>query len=198
MKAVLLFSAILAIALGHVHHAHPHPRFGLANQITAFRAAIVSLVAALVGEQVSAHWPVAIAAAAVIVTLLDGVDGRAARRAGMASRFGARFDMEIDALFVMTLSTLAWTMGKAGAWILLAGLLRYLYVGAIWLFPWMRGAEPPSLRRKAICVVQIVGLSIITFPIFTPPISSGVCAGLLLTLCYSFGVDTLWHWRHRG
>jgi phosphatidylglycerophosphate synthase len=198
LKAAMVYGVVLAMALGHVHHAHPFQRFGPANQITAFRVAIVSLVAALLGEHVSGQWSIAIVAAALLVTLLDGLDGRAARQAGMTSRFGARFDMEIDALFVMILSMLAWTMGKAGAWILLAGLLRYLYIGAMWLFPRMRSPEPPSLRRKAICVVQIVGLSVITFPMFVPPVSAWICAALLLTLVYSFGVDALWHWRRRG
>ena len=33
------------------------------------------------------------------------------------ARFGARFDMEIDALLILALSILAWRHGKAGAWV---------------------------------------------------------------------------------
>lgn len=197
LKAVVLYSLVLAIALGYVGSAHPFPRFGIANLVTTVRAGIVSLVAALLGESPSAAWATAIVGAGAIVTVLDGLDGQAARRTGMASPFGARFDMEIDALFVMTLSALVWTMGKAGAWILLAGLLRYVYMAAMIPFAWMRRDSPDSLRRKAICVIQIVGLSLVTFPAFAPPLSSGICAALLLVLLYSFGVDTLWLWHHR-
>ena len=44
---------------------------------------------------------VAILALAGLVLLLDGVDGWLARRGGWCSRFGARFDMETDALLVL-------------------------------------------------------------------------------------------------
>jgi multidrug efflux pump subunit AcrA (membrane-fusion protein) len=39
--------------------------------------------------------------------MLDGVDGWLARRHEIASRFGARFDMEVDALLILALSVLA-------------------------------------------------------------------------------------------
>ena len=65
--------------------------------------------------------------------------------------------METDALLVMALSVLAWQYGKAGAWVLLCGLLRYLFVAGGWLWPWLRRPLPPSIRRQTICVVQVVG-----------------------------------------
>ena len=40
--------------------------------------------------------------------LLDGVDGRLARKYGASSRFGARFDMEVDAVLICVLALLAW------------------------------------------------------------------------------------------
>ena len=39
----------------------------------------------------------------------------------MASAFGARFDMEIDALLILVLAILAWQHDKAGAWVLAVG-----------------------------------------------------------------------------
>ena len=48
-------------------------------------------------------------------------DGPAARRSGIASRFGARFDMETDALMILVLAVLAWRWDRAGAWVLLPG-----------------------------------------------------------------------------
>ena len=64
------------------------------------------------------------------MTLLDGVDGWLARRHRIASAFGARFDMEIDALLILALSVLAWRHEKAGAWVVASGLLRYAFVAA--------------------------------------------------------------------
>ena len=60
------------------------------------------------------------AAAGLAATVLDGLDGWLARRAGMASAFGARFDVEVDALLIQALAILTWRYGKAGPWVLLA------------------------------------------------------------------------------
>ena len=66
--------------------------------------------------------------------------------------------MEVDALLIMVLAILAWQHGKAGAWVLLSGLLRYAFVAAGWLAPWIARPLPPSRRRQTICVVQIAAL----------------------------------------
>src|SRR5207344_2274781 len=97
---------------------------------------------------------------ALAATALDGVDGWLARRTRMASAFGARFDMETDVFLVLALSVLAWQYGKAGAWVLLCGLMRYFFVAAGRLWPWLQGPLAPSFRGKTICVVQFVGLSL--------------------------------------
>ncbi|MEZ5583441.1 MAG: CDP-alcohol phosphatidyltransferase family protein [Candidatus Competibacteraceae bacterium] len=67
---------------------------------------------------------------AISVVLLDGVDGWLARRSNTVSDFGARFDMETDALLIAVLALLVWRLDKVGVWILLAGALRYLFVAA--------------------------------------------------------------------
>ncbi len=96
--------------------------------------------------------------------MLDGVDGWLARRHGIASRFGARFDMEIDALLILALSVLAWRHDKAGAWVIASGMLRYAFVAAGTVAPWLRGALPPSRRRQTICVIQIAALTLVMLP----------------------------------
>lgn len=166
-----------------------------ANHITTARALLVALVAALIG----APRRPAVAAGAVmvslLVTVLDGVDGWLARRTGTANAFGARFDMEVDSFLILALSILAWQYQKAGAWVVLSGLLRYLFVAAGWLLPRLRHPLPPSRRRQTICIVQIVGLMLALAPIITPPPSALLAACALLALCYSFLVDTLWLWH---
>ena len=114
----------------------------------------MALVAGLIGEPAAP----AVAAAAIgvtaIVVMLDGADGWLARRSGIASEFGARFDMEVDALLIMALAMLAWQHGKAGGWVLLSGLLRYVFVGGGLARSLARAAapaEPPApdrLRRS--------------------------------------------------
>ena len=198
LKAGGVFAFTMLVAAGAVHGAHPFDRFGLANQITTARAAIVALIVGLLFEPAQHTWMTTAAVAGLGVTALDGVDGWAARRSGMASTFGARFDMEVDALLILALSGLAWQTGKAGAWIVLAGLLRYLFVVGMWTMPWMNRPLPHSQRRRAVCAVQVAGLSLIMLPMVGPPTSTWFCAGLLALLSYSFAVDTAWLWRHRG
>src|SRR5205085_2332105 len=116
----------------------------------------------------------AVVAAAILATLLDGIDGWLARRSGMSSAFGARFDMEVDALLIMALSLLAWTYGKAGAWVIASGLLRYLFAVSGWIWPWMERPLEPSRRRQTVCVIQIVALISVMLPAVTPPLSTSI------------------------
>lgn len=191
--AAIAIVAIVA-AIGRAHR-HPFARFGPANQITALRAVLVSLTLALVGEPHSNGLAAAAAALGLLVMVLDGVDGWLARRTSMASDFGARFDMEVDALLILTLSILAWRYEKAGAWVLLSGLLRYLFVVSGWLWSWLRAPLPSSRRGKAICVIQSGGLVAVVSPLVPRPASTLIAAVSLGALAYSFGEDVVWLWR---
>jgi hypothetical protein len=93
------------------------------------------------------------------------------------------------------LAVLAWQYGKAGAWVIASGLLRYLFVAAGWWSARMRRPLFTSVRRQAICVVQIVGLILVLVPAVIPPVSNVIAAVALGALCYSFAVDTEWLWR---
>jgi phosphatidylglycerophosphate synthase len=117
------------------------------------------------------------------------VDGALARRRNEASAFGARFDMETDALLILVLAALVWQLGKAGVWILLAGLLRYLFVAASFVLPWLGGVLPPSRRRQTVCVVQIVSLIGALVPVVTQPASAALALAGLIILIWSFTVD---------
>jgi phosphatidylglycerophosphate synthase len=197
LKAAALFAAIMGLSIGFLQQHHPFARFGAANQITTLRAILVALVAGLVGEPRLAAVAVAAVGASIAVTLLDGVDGWLARRDGIASRFGARFDMEIDALLILTLSVLAWRHDKAGAWVVLSGVLRYAFVAAGAVAPWLRGALPPSRRRQTICVIQIAALTLVMLPALQPPPSTLIAAVALGALAASFLIDIVWLWRRQ-
>jgi phosphatidylglycerophosphate synthase len=195
LKASISFAAMMAISLGFLQRHHPFERFGAANQITTARAILVALIVGLIGEP---HVPAvagSAAAASLLVTMMDGVDGWLARRHRIASDFGARFDMEIDALLILALAVLAWQFEKAGAWVLLSGLLRYVFVAAGSIAPWLSAPLPASLRRQAVCVVQILGLTLVMVPAIPTPLSNAVAASALVALIYSFLVDILWLWR---
>jgi phosphatidylglycerophosphate synthase len=192
----LVFGGVMLLAMSGLRGGHPFACFGAANQITTLRAALAVLLAGLVVEPSLPALAAAAASVALVVTVLDGMDGWLARRTRMSSEFGARFDMEVDAFLIFVLALLAWRHGKAGWWILLAGLLRYVFMLAGRLWAWMDKPLQPSLRRQTICVVQIVGLIVTLVPSVPPPASTAVAALALTALCYSFLVDTVWLWRN--
>jgi phosphatidylglycerophosphate synthase len=157
----------------------------------------MAVAGGFVAEPALPAYAAAAVAIAGVATALDGIDGWLARRTGLASAFGARFDLEVDALLIMTLAVLAWRHGKAGIWILLAGLMRYLFLAAGALSDWMSRPLPPSRRRQTICVVQVIGLLLTLLPAITPPASAWIAAASLAALSYSFLVDIVWLWRAR-
>lgn len=191
-KALAVLCVGAAFILQGLLAHHPFPSIGSANLATATRGAMVALLAALVGERVeSSVQYVALAVGATAATL-DGLDGWLARRSKTASRFGARFDMETDALLILTLAALSWQFGKAGVWVLLSGALRYVFVLAGLALPWLRAPLPHSFRRKTVAVTQTVALLIAMVPM-VPRTASAPVAGLaLLALTLSFLADVIW------
>jgi phosphatidylglycerophosphate synthase len=194
-KAPAAFAISMIVSLGFLQQHHPFARFGPANQVTTIRALGVALIVGLVGELRLPVLAATAAAASVVVTMLDGVDGWLARRHRIVSAYGARFDMEVDALLILALSILAWRFEKAGVWVLASGVMRYAFVIAGLWWTWLRAPLPPSRRRQAVCVVQVAVLTIVLVPFVTTPVSTAIAATALAALVYSFSVDTLWLWR---
>ena len=195
VASVILSLALMFALVIYALPAHPHRRFGYANLVTAFRASLVSLTFATVicFERLAAAdlalWTLVGVVLAALA--LDGVDGYLARRYGQESSFGARFDMEVDALLILVLSVAATVLDKAGLWVLLIGLMRYGFVAIGWVWPRLNGELFPSFRRKLICVLQIAALCIILVPFVAQPFSAAIAAAALVALVYSFAVDTV-------
>jgi len=163
-----------------------------ANWVTLVRAAIAVLLAALLGAPPTRELDWVLVGLGSTAVALDGVDGALARARNEASDFGARFDMETDAFLILVLAALVWQHDKAGVWILAAGLLRYAFVAASWVLPWLGAPLPPSRRRQAVCVVQIVSLLGALAPVVVPPFSAALALAGLAALVWSFGVDVRW------
>jgi phosphatidylglycerophosphate synthase len=192
LKATAVF-AVLTTAIIHVSGAqHPHSLFGPANYVTTMRAAFVALVAGLIGFPAPAAVLWGVIGLTGVMAALDGLDGWLARRTGMASAFGARFDMETDALLIFVLSVLVWRHEKAGIWVLLCGLMRYGFVAAGWLLPWLGRPLRSTWRGKAVAVGQVIGLSVALAPSVPPPVSTIAAASALAALAWSFGIDIVW------
>jgi phosphatidylglycerophosphate synthase len=199
----LSYGASVVLIVTHIGISHPYSTFGIANVITVLRLLIVCQFAGvaihlITAAAVSPRLAWILCSLALLERLLDGIDGHVARKRRMESAFGARFDMEVDALQIFLLSAIALLLEKAGAWVLIGGLLRYAFVGASLLWPIFNAPLPPSLRRKGAAVIQGVTLAALLAPIVLPPISVLAAAMALAVLIYSFAVDTLWVLRPRS
>ena len=150
-------------------------RFGGANVVTAGRALIVGAVGARLH-----HAPEPVLAAIVLgVFALDGFDGWLARRHGTSSEFGALFDMETDAYFVLTVELVLYQRGDFGAWILVTGVLRYVYVLVRAFVP----ARRPDVARSRFGRLAFSCLALGLFFAFALPGIIGTVAALAGTAC---------------
>jgi phosphatidylglycerophosphate synthase len=197
--AIGIYSVIAALvwhALGGLERQH----FGLANTVTALRAGMIAVLPALIlaPGRVDAVLAWAVVGFGLAALGLDGLDGRIARRRDESSAFGARFDMEVDAGFVLFLSALVAATGRAGAWIVLAGLMRYLWVAAARVWPLLDAPLPPSLFRKSVCVVLLLLLLLAMAPIVPRSRAPLPCIAGLVLLLASFGRDLVWLMRKAG
>ncbi|MDA1183548.1 MAG: CDP-alcohol phosphatidyltransferase family protein [Acidobacteria bacterium] len=194
-QALTVFAVLFAGVLHVAADDHPHTRVGPANYVTAARAALVAVIAGAVGYPATPGDLWTLLLLAILASALDGVDGWLARRTRMTSVFGARFDMETDALLILVLAVLVWQHDKAGAWVLACGLMRYGFVAAGWFWPGLARPLRSTWRGKAVAVGQTLGLSMALAPMLPGRLSALVAACALAALTWSFALDIRWLWR---
>jgi phosphatidylglycerophosphate synthase len=188
----IFLCAALTLALARVGGR----AFGPADWVTLSRATLVGGVTALTVATFRRPEPVAVLVAiAAVALVLDAVDGQVARRTGTASGLGARFDMEVDAFLILVLSI--YVARSMGLWVLAIGAMRYLFVAASWVVPWLPGPLPPRFWRKVVAAVQGIVLVIAAAGALPAAVAEAAVAGALALLVESFGRDIWWRWRHR-
>lgn len=192
----LAAAAVVVVAMGR---HYPHARLGACNVVTLLRLALTAaLVAPLVGGLAPgfvAGWTVA--AIGTVALSLDGVDGFLARRSNLCSDVGARFDMEVDAALALILALHAYQGSPVGAEVLILGVMRYLFVGAAALWPWILAPLPVSYLRKGICVLQLSALIALQLPQLPADTAIVLARIASAALIWSFARDVLWLRRHR-
>ena len=197
--AVYLAAAALVMLFWLRHHPNRH-RFGVANTVTLARLVgsvwILALVLQAAWVEPTRLISVCIAVIGSACLTLDGVDGRIARRRGETSRFGGRFDNETDAGTTLLLSIALAVVQVAGWWVVLIGLLRYLYLLAAIPLPALRRPLPFNQVRRGIGLGQAILLVVaILLAGLLPSIGRWLAllpGAALLALLWSFGRDT---WR---
>lgn len=165
------------------------PQVGWCNVITMMRLGITS---ALIVPLLAPTPFVPLVALSLVALILDGLDGWLARRFDQATEFGARFDMEVDALFGLLLACNAWAAGTAGPLVLLLGIPRYGFLAAGNLWPWINQSLPERFGRKVVCVVQIAALIAVQIPALAGIPAFVILIVALAALSWSFGRDVLW------
>ena len=186
----------LNLALARALWRDPSAGLGWASWVTLTRATLAVGVAALTAA--SFELPVATAAIVVLASIalaLDFADGWIARRTQTQSALGAKLDGEVDAFLILVLSIEV--APTVGGWVLLIGLMRYLFLAAGWALPWLRAPLPRRDWRKTVTASQ--GIALVVAASGVPPLwlSRVLLAVALAMLAESFGRDVWWLWRHR-
>jgi phosphatidylglycerophosphate synthase len=174
----------------------PAAGLGPADRVTLGRATLVGGVTALAADAYGrTDVPVAVLVGLTIAALVgDWIDGQVSRRTQTASAFGARFDMEVDSFLLLVLSLYA--ARSAGLWVLAIGGMRYAFVAAGWVLPWMRATLPPRYWRKVVAATQGIVLVVATAGVLPAPVMLAGLALSLVLLVESFGRDVRWLWRN--
>ena len=187
---------VMSSLLNRAMHRVGADAFGPADWVTLTRATLVGGVTALIADSI--HRPAAVGALvglAGVALVLDAVDGQVARRTGTESGLGARFDMEVDAFLILVLSL--YVARSMGGWVVAIGAMRYLYVVASWVLPWMREPLPGRYWRKVVAATQGIVLVVAVSGVLPAPVMvAGVVVSLAL-LVESFGRDIAWQWQQR-
>ena len=123
-------------------------RFGAANTVTLARVVGCCWVGALTVEAalggLTTGDRLLMIGVATGCLILDGVDGWVARARSEVSAFGARFDMETDAVLLLCLSLAVPILGVAGWWVLALSGMRYGYLAVSLDLP---GPPDPAAGR---------------------------------------------------
>jgi phosphatidylglycerophosphate synthase len=194
IRSAVVLAAWLAWSLRSAH-LHSGDTLGLAVVITLARGVLVGVLAAFFMVPVALVPSTALAGVGLVALALDGVDGAVARRMGRASDFGGTLDMELDAWTVLLLSAMAWWLGRAGPWVLTAGLLRYAALAAGALHPTFRRPLDARPARRVVAGLAVGGLSVcLAAPLDGWP-ATALAATVVVLLVHSFGRDAAIQWR---
>ena len=176
-------ASLCAYVALHRERWTPTGRLGAANALTLLRLLAISALPLL------ARPPGPAAALLVLaVFALDGVDGWLARRNADASAFGAYFDMECDALLVLSCALVLDQSERLPGFVLLPGLLRYVYVVLVWLWP--RPEAPRSRIGRYAFSMIVVSFIVSLWPVvpWHRPLAGIATAAIV----YSFGRSMYW------
>ena len=126
--------------------------------------------------------------------ILDYLDGYVARITNHATKLGESLDMEFDVIGVLAAVLLTISYGQLPIWYLAVGLPREIFLFGHWILR-KRGLPvydlTPSSDRRLIAGLQMGFLSVVLWPVFTPPATTLAAVLFAVPLLTSFGRDWL-------
>ncbi|MFP4376500.1 MAG: FkbM family methyltransferase [Spirochaetales bacterium] len=203
--AGLLLAAEAAIAFFWLVARVGVARRGVANLVTGLRTlAAIGMLASLAFPFLATEWAWALFVVAIVAALTDFADGRIARRAGNPTAFGATFDMESDALLLLSLSLVAVRFYGLPWWVSVAGLIRYATAVPFLVLPepafprWFSQLVKSSCAISAVLlIVAIVPAGFFALP-FLPQLRLAASATAVALLAASFSIEAVLRVRARA
>jgi CDP-diacylglycerol--glycerol-3-phosphate 3-phosphatidyltransferase len=171
------------------------PDFGYGTWLSLFCGLLIALLAGFLFRPMPEGWLAwAPALLYTVARLLDLWDGYLARRANRVSELGAALDIELDGLGLLIAVALGVQYGRLPVWYLLLAVSRQLFVAGMWLLN-RRGKPvydlPPSENRRIIAGFQTGFLTVVLWPILSPPLTRFMALAFAIPLVASFGRDWL-------
>ncbi|NOZ72848.1 MAG: CDP-alcohol phosphatidyltransferase family protein, partial [Chloroflexi bacterium] len=170
---VMIWAMVTTVALLHIwsltwrnldsHHPPEQeqlfPSLGPGNLLSLFRALLLACLAGFILlPWPPGGWAWLPALLYTLAGIIDYFDGYVARRSGFVSPLGEFLDIELDALGVLIVVSVAIHLGHLPVWFVIIGLARYLFMfGLSWrqrlhkpVYP-----LPPSVSRRVLAGLQM-------------------------------------------
>ena len=163
---------------------------GLANRLTMLRLVVVLLSSAAM-PWLGTGW---LLAAFSFNVFVDIADGHVARLTKADSPFGAVFDREVDAVFVLCAYLyFVQRLDGLGAWLLLAGLMPYVYRLAVMV---LSAPVPPDGKERLAPTLAAVNFVLILAAFAFPDHATGILVASVSLVLASFSASFWSLYRH--
>ena len=103
--------------------------------------------------------------------------------------------MEVDAFLVLVLSVHVAVL--VTPWALVIGAMRYVFVAASWVLPWLSGNLPTRYSAKVVAAAQGIVLVVASAQLLAQQIAAALVVAALAALLWSFAKSATWLWRAR-
>ncbi len=184
----VFISFVYWISKSFIHNQIRFPG-GVPNIIT-FSRFVLLLISTLLYTRISVFQ---LGITYALICIADIFDGYFARKLDQASVLGEYLDKEVDAVFVLVLCFFVYLKIHPSYWVLIPGLIRYVYFTGMYFLMDENNKEPkdPWARIIAVCLfIALIGQFLLPLKVSKPLLMVSTVAVL-----YSFGRSINYHMR---